>query len=239
MWSLPDIHRLNEEASRAAKVNFKKTEKQLCRGQACDCGQKAVHALPYYDVFSDDVKGYVYQCEKCYQNGYPEGYFYCDRCGRDFIENYTWENYFHDDSETCERLCLNCYFDAEVEEESNWVTDVSQVNWSRVRASKHLIPVEGEHWKKKLLFIGNVELDSMSGAKITGFSSASSVEDGLQELRDLVKRALTWNAMKIVLKGEKEQPKCIIILDGAYQFAVSLGVYIPRWFDGEEVEDHG
>ncbi len=88
------------------------------------------------------------------------------------------------------------------------------MTFERVRQYKHLIPVKGEHWKKSLKFIGNTELDSMTGAKITGFSSSSTREDGLQELRDIVAQALG------------EAGRCIIILDGQYQFAVSLGVYV-------------
>ena len=122
MWSLPNIHRLNEEASRLAILNSNKTEKQLCRGERCErCDNKAVHATPWYDVFSDDPKGYIYQCKKHSMEGLPEGYFYCDRCGRDFIENYTWEYYFHDDPETCERICLNCALDDEINNDENWV----------------------------------------------------------------------------------------------------------------------
>ena len=215
MWSLPDIHRLNEEASRLAILNVNKTEKQLCWGERCErCDNKAVHATPWYDVFSDDPKGYIYQCKKHSMEGLPEGYFYCDRCGRDFIENYTWEYYFHDDPETCERICLNCALDDEINNDENWITSVKEITFERVRHAKHLIPVKGQHWGKYLKFIGNTELDSMTGAKITGFSSSSSREDGLRELRDLVAKALG------------EAGKCIIILDGEYQFAVSLGVYV-------------
>jgi hypothetical protein len=214
MWALPEIHRLNEEASRLAKVNLNKTEKQLCRGERCEmCDSKAVHATPWYDVFSDDPKGYIYQCKKHSMEGLPEGYFYCDRCGRDFIENYTWEYYFHDDPKTCERICLNCALDDEINNDENWITNVKEVTFDRVREAKHLIPVKGEHWTKYLHFIGNTTLDSMTGAKVTGFSSSSTREDGLSELRDLVAKALG------------EAGKCSIILDGAYQFAVSLGVY--------------
>lgn len=251
MWALPDIHRLNEEASREAARNKNRTEKQLCRGQTCEeCSAKAVHAHPYYDVFGDDPKGYVFQCEKHYNRGMPEGYFYCDRCNQDFIENYTWEYYFRDDPETCERLCLNCAFDKEIENPDNWIASIDQLTWEKVRQAKHLIPVAGEHWKEKLLFIGNTELDSMTGAKITGFDSTSSREDGLKELRGLVERALGYNAMKHLLKsipGSKTledmkikasvPPRCILIIDGTYQFATSIGVYIDRWDHGPEGKD--
>jgi len=56
MWALPDIHRLNEEASRLAKVNLNKTEKQLCRGEQCErCDSKAVHATPWYKEIRLDI----------------------------------------------------------------------------------------------------------------------------------------------------------------------------------------
>jgi hypothetical protein len=52
MWSLPDIHRLNEEA-----VNQHRRRKGRApspRGKKCEvCGARATEIQPYYDVFGD------------------------------------------------------------------------------------------------------------------------------------------------------------------------------------------
>jgi hypothetical protein len=210
MWSLPDINRMNERAAQDAKINKKKTEKQLCRGQVCgSCEKKATHASPYYDVFSDDPKGYIYQCEQHWEDGINEGFFHCDQCGHFMVENYTWENYFYNDPITGEQTCLNCALDNELEDPDNWISSPDEVTWDKIIKSQHLIPVEGHHWEKSLRFIGNVEFDSMSGVKLY-----STREAGVQDMKDLVKSALD------------QSDKCIIIMDGAYQFAVSIGVYV-------------
>jgi len=219
MWSLPDIRRLNDEAVVKYEQNKKKTEKQLCCRQHCDfCDKKANHALEYYDIFSDFPKGHVFMCKECIDKygDIPEGNFYCDDCQRLHIENYTWENYVTFDLNTDEALCLNCAFDREIKKDQNWITSSDEVTWSRVRSSKHLIPVKGNHWEKHMEFIGNTEFDSMTGGKLTGFSSCSTIDDGLQDLRKIVNEALT--------KAER----CILILDAGYQFSVSIGVYIER-----------
>lgn len=217
MWSLPDIKKLNEEAELKWKGRKSLKPEQILKGHTCEhCDNPATMYFNTYDIFSDVPKSQIFLCNK--HDGYymspPEGYFICDECNRVFIENYTWESYSHTDEDG--EVCLNCYFDREIKNKENWIKSVKEITMDRVRKAKHLIPVSGTHWKKYLKFIGNTELDSSSGKKITGSSSTSSVDDGLNELRDLV---------KVALKNKKE---CIFILDGAYQFAVSIGVYIKK-----------
>ncbi len=219
MWSLPDINRLNEEAIKKYELTKNKTEEQLCLGIQCEFCEKreATHALEYYDIFSDTPKGHIFICDNCLKlhGEVPEGYFYCNRCDRLHIDNYTWELYYTHDWEGG-TICLNCALDQEIENDNNWIMKVRDVTWNRVRSSKHLIPVGGKHWTEKLTFIGNTELDSMTGAKLTGFSSSPTIEDGLKELKGLVGYAL------------KKSDRCILILDAAYQFSVSIGVYIEK-----------
>lgn len=209
MWSLPDIKRLNDEAALRAKKDKKKTVKQLLRGKRCEhCDEKATVLYEYYDIFSDDPKGYIYLCEK--HDGYygspDEGYFTCDDCNRVFVENYTWENYYHADEDGM--ICLNCFFDREIDNEENWITDPLTVTFDTVQKAKHLIPVAGKHWEKHLDFLGNVEFDSMSGKELYG-----TRESGMGEL--------------IHIMREANKP-CILILDAAYQFSVSIGVYTRK-----------
>ena len=220
MWSLPDIRRLNEEAVKNASKLNKALKTGFLEGIRikCDwCDKTADVIYPWYDVFSDVPKGIIGLCdEHDYYYGDPsEGFFICDDCERVFITNYTWELYYTD-TEDGEQICLNCAFDRYIKEEKNWINSLKEVNWERVRRSHHIIPVAGKHWEDFLIFVGNVEFDSLTGEKITGFSSTSTKEDGLEDLWELVKKAL------------KNHKKCILIMDAAYQFAVSIGVYVKK-----------
>lgn len=206
MWSLPDINAGNKAAAKVAAKNKNKTEAQLCRGKECyHCGEKATHALPYYDVFSEDIKGYIYSCDKHEENAGEEGFFICNDCGRLHIGNYTWECYsvLMDGS----IVCLNCALDRHLASPESWLTDASKINFDLVKKAPHLIPVEGKHWKDSLLFLGNVEFDSTSGRCISG--------GGVGELQEIAK------------KGIESHGKVMFILDAAFQFAVSIGIYAP------------
>ena len=67
-----------------------------------------------------------------------------------------------------------------------------------------------------------VTLDSSSGGLVSGFSScASSPNSGVEELQSLLHEA-----------REEGQDRAILILDGTYQFAVSIGVYVPARRNG-------
>jgi hypothetical protein len=102
MWSLPNIQQLNEnaEAFRSTLEHIVKNN-ELPDGKPLECEYKdarcsgEVRAIPYYDIFSGTPKGYTSACE--FHEGYygDEGYFFCEGCSRRFIENYTWELYYH------------------------------------------------------------------------------------------------------------------------------------------------
>jgi hypothetical protein len=223
MWSLPDIVAMNnashenanrlERASRTLKLNRKRLK--------CDyCDEPAITADLYYDIFSSDPKGLVARCQE-HDDDYgsiPEGYFYCDACNRLMVENYTWELY-HACTDSGQ-FCINCYRENELLNPDNWISltdiDIAGVSFKRVRHAKHLIAV-GQDTPKGLKFLGNVEFDSISGGRIRGFSSADDTpEAGLQEIRDLLAQA-----------SEDGYKRAILILDAGYQFAVSIGVYVP------------
>ncbi len=220
MWSLPDIRRLNKEAVRNATKLNKALETGYLDGIKikCDwCDKPAEHIYPWYDIFSDVTKGIIGLCEEHdhYYGSPSEGFFICDDCERVFITNYTWELYYTD-TEDGERICLNCAFDRYIKKEKHWINSLKEVNWERVGRSPHIIPVAGKRWEEHLEFVDNVEFDKYTGEKITGFSSTSSRGDGLNDLRELIKKALS------------EYKQCILILDAAYQFAVSIGVYVKK-----------
>lgn len=215
MWSLPDIKKLNEEACQNAPklIEYVRDGRdENGKEPHCSfCDKKATDVNLWYDVFSDDPKGIVATCEE-HSDYIHEEYFYCDICGRLMVNNYTWELYYINTDGG--RVCLNCAFDEYVKNLSNWWV-MPDVSFEDLKSLPHLIPVEGKHWESRLKFVGNVEFDSMSGAKISGFSS-TSVDDGVGDLRELMKKAI------------KEHGKCLLILDGTYQFAVSIGVYVER-----------
>lgn len=228
MWSLPDINRMNSEAAgqktkleRAAQTGHLDRKKLKCEWNGHDkhCQGELRHYL-WYDIFSDDPKGILTLCQA--HDGYygspSEGYFECADCNRVMIENYTWERYyaFHGDSQ----LCLPCYAGEILADDNRWIplTDerIDALTFSDVRKAPHCIGVEMPV-PKEIRFINNVEFDSMDGHCISG--------GGLDELKHTLHQ----------LQDEGET-KAILILDAAYQFAVSIGVYAPTHEVGEVAE---
>lgn len=217
MWSLPNIQALNDNAVKEYRASKNKTAKQTLRGQGCMyCEAKATIYYDYYDCFGDIPKGKIFLCDEHDNDfGYSaEGYFHCDGCNKVFIENYTWELYVVNTDDGS--ICINCAFDREIENMENWITSPEQINFDMVSRAKHIIPVGSTRHENILKEHGGVTLDNMSGAKVTGFGSTSTRDDGLQELRESAATAI------------KKHGSCILILDGAYQFAVSIGVYTRK-----------
>lgn len=218
MWSLPDLNRLNDQAVKQWRLEKKKAKKDILKGQTCDvCGSnKPTEYKNYYDVFSDTPRGHIFLCEE-HSEEIPEGYFMCKKCGRIHITNYSWENYFTDTEDG--RFCLNCALNVEIAKESNWLgkKEVDNLTFEQVKKCKHLIPVEGKNWQAELEFRKNIELDNYNGGRLTGFSSCESSPDGgVRELKDICYKTL------------EEHDRVILILDGAYQFSVSIGVYTAK-----------
>lgn len=216
MWSLPDINGMNKRAAASAKAIARaaKTGKLNGKALACEHWQAPgkcdgnVTGEPYYDIFSDDPKGLVSLC-KHHREDYsdtPEGYFKCDECNRLMVENYTWEYYravVNGDT-----LCLNCARTRYLKNNLNWIVlkgPLSQVPFDTIRRSPHLIAV-GQGCPPELEFIGNAEFDSTSGSQISG-----------DDIRSMLSEA----------KGNGHH-RAILILDAAYQFAVSIGVYVDK-----------
>jgi hypothetical protein len=217
MWSLPDINRMNAEAAKESKQIERalKTGKLGGKKIRCDsaeydrehCGGE-VYLDPWYDIFSDDPKGIIAQCEYHRDHeGPPEGYFYCDGCNRTMVENYTWEMYRHMGDEGI--LCLPCYAYEIIHDDERWIplTDVGieAVTKKQIRKAPHCIGVKMPI-PKEIRFVNNVEFDSMDGHCISG----RGVEEIKQTLRELQSEGAT---------------RALLILDAAYQFAVSIGVY--------------
>lgn len=222
MWSLPDIIRMNSEASqekekleRAVRTGILNRKKLTCEwaghNENHPCEGELRHYL-WYDIFSDDPKGILTLCEA--HDGYygrpSEGFFECDDCGRIFTENYTWEMYRADTEDGV--FCLPCYAARELSQESNWISltneAIDAMTFDDVRKAKHLIGVKMPIPKGiETDDQNNVTFDSMDGHGLNG---------GVEDFKTMLHR----------LKDDGHK-RAILILDAAYQFAVCVSVYTP------------
>jgi hypothetical protein len=255
MWSLPNLSALNKRA--VSEHKRRRGRAPSLRGKKCDyCDEKAEVAEPYYDIFGDkDVpKGHVLMCSQHADTGVlQEGYFWCEGCNRYHVRNYTWELYARqtEDGELCLRCAFEEALDSDDPEKNPWVTraDVEQLKGWMARGledrafrwiaqkAKHLIAVESTYWEERLIFQANVELDSSTGERIRGFSSKDSgVAAGVREIIEHLDKVLANTQMRdflrspaeFVLDGSGQNARCALILDGGYQFAVSIGIYFER-----------
>lgn len=222
MWCLPNINSMNLHAHLEAT----KLEKAAATGKLdrkvirCDrCEKKATNIQLYYDIFSDDPKGLIGQCAD--HEGYgTEGYFYCGDCDRLMVENYTWELYFAH-TEDGDTVCLPCYAKRTINDPHQWIQldeeAIGALDFEIVRTNaRHLIGVEMPVPKGIKKYGEGVLLDGSSGGRIRGFSSSESTPDGgVEDLKSELRRAAS--------EGYTE---ALLILDGAYQFCVSIGVYV-------------
>ena len=214
MWALPSITAMNSEKA-ASQAKFKraiKSGRMDGKNVPCDSAdehcQGKVSAEPYYDIFSNDISGLIAQCEYHRdREGTPEGYFYCDGCNRTMLENITWELYYV--IREGSQLCLPCYAEEILNDDSPWIllTDeaIDGVTFAQVRKAPHCIAVKMPI-PEGIEFVNNVEFDSMDGHRTSG----GGLDELKQTLRDLKAEGAT---------------RAILILDAAYQFAVSIGVY--------------
>ena len=178
---------------------------------AAKCSGEVTPIL-WYDPFSDDPKGIIFLCEEHYgYYGNPtEGFFTCGGCGEVFIENYTWELYYVVDNG--EIFCMKCYAENYIADVENWIdlrdpSVIDKVDMDKIKGSKHIFPVECQDYMG-LILVCNAEFDSMSGANLPG-------SGGVDEIKDLLRKARA--------NGHKS---ALLVLDGAHQFAVSIGVYV-------------
>jgi hypothetical protein len=230
MWSLPDVVKMNAEA--ADKNRQKKLERACVthrldrqRVQCDHCNRPATLVRLWYDIFSDDPKGIIASCED-HEDRIEEGNFFCGDCERTFVENYTWELYYHT-MEDGEQLCLNCWAKRYLKEEGHWLDldaeRIEKVDFNEIRKAPHLIAVSG-NIPEGLERVGGVTLDSSSGGEVTGFSySESSPDSGVEKIREVLREA-----------QEQGKKKAVLILDAAWQFCVEVGVYVKTEEGGEE-----
>lgn len=211
MWSLPDINKMNKRAAEKAGETIEAAERGPDKEQECEvyhCGEKAENSEPWFDIFSDDPKGLTHVCsEHCSES--VEGFFRCEDCHRLVIDHYTWERYEK------EGKCLKCAAEAYFVDRDNWIepVKVNEVVFNNqpdlfihgklnLRRAEHVLGVR-QPTPEGLEFVDNAEFDSCDGHQISG-----------DKVLDIIKRC-----------GDK---KVCVVLDAAYQFAVSIGVYIRK-----------
>src|SRR3972149_540679 len=222
MFSLPNIIQMNEQKHK----EWQETQK-LKRVECNDCGKELARSkavkFEYFDIYSDtpNIEFYCQECYEKFDNYRDESYFYCDECERYFMTNITWELHYSFDKETGEVLCLNCATRKFFSNPENFLTSAEQIDeltFEDLRKSKHLFGVDNQNMHEEIEKQGWKEVDtvcadSMTGGKVIGFSDCTSQDDTLQEVKENLKTAL------------KEYRELVIVIDGAYQFAVDLTVY--------------
>lgn len=164
-----------------------------------DCTNTATHRDEIYNLFSDKPKYFFRGCDDHHAE-YEEDNFHCEGCGRVQVLNLTWEKYQHESG-----VCLNCAFDEAILDETNYIRDISEITLERLKKAPHVIPVSGTHWQKHLNFVGNAEYDSTDGHQISGLTIKEEVAEAL-----------------------KKHKQVFVCLDGAFQFAVSIGFYVRK-----------
>jgi hypothetical protein len=215
MWSLPDLERLNARAKEnvpTLKREARRKEKPECEVYGCE--NRAVESVEYFDIFSNDPKGLLHVCE--YHCAEDQGeLFTCARCERLMVDHYTWERYGVElNGEFC---CLVCaakdYFSAP----GNWINPRAVNSVVLEHGDRGLPPFDSETGVLNLAscphvlgvkqplpagikFFDNAEFDSLDGHQISG-----------EKLLDVIHRL--------------DQP-FVPVLDAAYQFAVSIGIYV-------------
>jgi hypothetical protein len=217
MWSLPDIKSLNTRAAAAAsKLKRVAISKRKPNCEHWNCNSRATRSYLVYDIFSDDPKAVLHLCER--HDGYSgdpmEGYFTCAHCARVMIENYTWERYRVElDGET---ICLKCAAEAHFSDPKNWIEpqEVKSVILEpggaplfdaksgvlNLARCQHVLGVE-QPLPAGIKFVENAEFDSCDGHQISG-----------RRLLDVI--------------SDLDGQPFVLVLDAAYQFAVSIGIYV-------------
>lgn len=220
MWALPNIAALNRDAASPEGQARIAAELSGEIDMECElCGKEPVVRKPYFDVFSTMPKGVVALCEKHEDN--DEGYFECDGCDRLFILNYTWEMYRVFDPATGETHCINCAREKYLADDANWYdAKLRVINFDVIRKAPHLFAVGQTPEEYGLKLVGNVEFDAYTGERLYG-----TQEQGVAEVTDLINKAV------------KDHGRCVLILDAAYQFAISLGVYVELAPDRDKASD--
>jgi hypothetical protein len=221
MWSLPDIKSLNARAAAnvaALKREAKRKRKPNCEVYGCDC--RAVESVEWFDIFSDDPKGLIHVCGE-HPADAVEGFFTCEDCQRIVVDHYTWERYQTEVDGAS--VCLKCAAERHFADDDNWI-DPRRVKSVVLESNNHTLfdyhngVLNAARCRHVLgvsqpppagvRFLDNAEFDSLDGHQISG-----------RRLLEIIQ--------------ELDEPFCPV-LDAAYQFAVSIGIYVRRAADEQK-----
>ena len=165
----------------------------------------------WYDIFSDSPKGLIHTCSHHSFEDDPD-LFRCDNCERIMVDHYTWERYKVELNG--DQLCLHCAAKRFFNHPRNWVDPlkVTAVVFGEqdmlfdqndgqldISHCPHVLAVE-QPIPVGIKFFANAEFDGCHGHQISG-----------ENLLDVIKGL--------------DQPFSAM-LDAAYQFAVSIGIYV-------------
>ena len=226
MWSLPDIQRLNAAAvinrhalEDAILTGMLHGEHVICNNADENCRGSLTYEL-WFDVFSDPPKGIVGQCAYHRESHCaPTGYFRCEICRHLFVERYTHEFYSINTSKGL--MCLPCAAEYYIANPSNWIelteATIAALDFERVQLAAHVLAV-GMPVPKAIEFAGNVEADTATGGRVIGSTLCERATDG------------TVQAIKDILHGLRKRGirRALLVIDAAFQFSVSLGIYIDK-----------
>ncbi len=213
MWSLPDINRLNANA--AAKAQQLRREAARKRKPQCGiygCNHRAIDSTLWFDIFSDDPKGRDSRLRQAFMGRRPRP------VSSVRIASASWWITTHKSVTELELngdlLCLRCAARRCFDLPQNWINPpaVSHVVLEpgdgplfdletgvlNLACCRHVLAVK-QPLPAGVVFHENAEFDGQDGHQISG--------DNLLD----------------VIRG-LNQPFCPVV-DAAYQFAVSIGIY--------------
>ena len=214
MWALPNISSMN--ASKVVKQADYKRQLNLGRSikHRCDsCNKPSVWHYPYYDIFSKDIAGVTHLCDDCEQRGLGgEGYFNCDSCQRRMVENITRERYCVEDGDGGIQ-CLACAAKQYFADPANQI-------------EPQLVDTVSQGTDQAGLFnpeTGNVELRRVKHVLGVG----QSLPDGVKFVDNFenCNGAGRFDSRAILKAINEQKQPVFLVLDGAYQFSQSIGLY--------------
>jgi hypothetical protein len=225
MWALPNIVSMNARAAAQAKNLKRAARRGPGKRRSCEvygCEQHAVHSDLWYDIFSDDPKGVIHTCDS-HSPGHVEGFFECEAFERAVIDHITWERYQVELGG--KTLCLKCAAERYLYDFRHWIDPKlvqaagfekknsllfdTKTGFLNLGQCRHVLGVK-QPLPAGVEFVDNAEFDGMDGHQISG-----------DNLLEIIKRL--------------DQPFCPV-LDAAYQFAVSIGIYVRHGQQQEQAQ---
>ena len=232
MWSLPDIKRLNSLNSEA-QLNRKRLEEAVRTGvldgktlRCCEytkhCRGPLEHRL-WYDIYSDGPRWIVSMCEfHRIRFGRPENFFTCFNCQRWMAKVYVYTLPFTI-TEDGWPVCLRCAAQRYVEKEDNWIAlrdeDIAVVGFYAIQCAPHVLDAcmpLAETVAEKIQLFDRVALDNETCGMIFGIGCQDPTpESAVEALREILEEAKNAG-----------HDRALLIIDGVYEFAFSIGVYV-------------